>query len=100
MYIKETNEDKSYTKYVIGLTDSVIDKTGKKFQVFLQENLEYFQDLRLNNPNIGIIMPDKTFMKICTYEMAKHSPEKVRNVFKTIDAIKAYNELKQQKENK
>lgn len=98
MFIKDTNEDKSYTKYVIGLEDSIVDKTGKHYQVFLQENLEYFKDLRLNNPNIGIIMPDKTFMKICTYEIALKMFNKVREKFETINALDSYNELKQQRE--
>lgn len=78
----------------IGTDKTIKDKTGKEYQIFFQEKLSYFRDLRINNPKIGVIMPDKTFMAIGTYESYRTKFNSLNYKFGSIDALEMFNQHK------
>lgn len=43
-----------------------------KYQLFLQDKVDHWKDIRLNNPNVGIIV-DKVFFKCGTLETLRNN---------------------------
>ena len=80
---KKTKVVRFEKKKLVGCKGTLIDKTGKEYQIFLQEPLQYYVDLRLNNPKLGIVVKG-VFWALCNYES---DLTKVTNKFKGINAI-------------
>jgi hypothetical protein len=58
----------------IGLDLTMKDKSLKEYQLFMQNDLDFYQDIRLNNPKIGVVLQwqgFKVFQPLgATYETA------------------------------
>ncbi|MEN6290756.1 MAG: hypothetical protein ABFD07_01900 [Methanobacterium sp.] len=66
------------TKFVIGLNKTIKDKTGKEYQLFSQDEIKYYVDLKINNPNVGVII-DKHFWKIASHDTFRLKFEKIED---------------------
>lgn len=56
MINNKTKETYFETKRVYGHTCILHDKHGNEYQLFLQDKVENWLDLRLNNPKIGVLV--------------------------------------------
>lgn len=55
------------TQYVHGIEVKLADSAGKEYQLFMQEEVKYVSGMRVNNPNVGVIV-DGHFWKLTTFE--------------------------------
>ncbi|MFG1594172.1 hypothetical protein [Halobacteriovorax sp. CON-3] len=67
-------------KKLVGLESFLESKEGTFYQLFLETDVVFSQGLRLNNPNIGVIV-DGYFIKIGTLEQVMYNRKEVIEKF-------------------
>lgn len=88
---KKAREIRYSPKVVHGCSQIVEDLTGDKYQLFLQDDLEHVVDIRVNNPNVGVIIKG-VFMAICRYEQYRDNGP-VTDRIKETNLVDLFSEL-------
>lgn len=74
------NEKKTFRvkkQRVHGLNKTIKDKTGKEYQLFTQDELQFYADIPINDPNVGIMI-DGVFWRITTISRYRNNFEKLK----------------------
>lgn len=81
------NEKKTFRvkkQKVYGLNKTIKDKTGKEYQLFTQDELKFYVDIPINDPNVGV-MVDGVFWSITTLSRYRNNFEKLKEMLETKD---------------
>jgi hypothetical protein len=89
-YHKKTKLGKIEKQTFIPLNIQIADSTGEKFEIGLGEKLDFYVDLRINNPK-AYVKIDNFCVPLCSYESVNN---KLAEIFSKYSIREKFNELK------
>ena len=87
---RDKNGKLSYKNKTVYETPAMIrDKDDRIYQIYLQDKLEFVSDIRVNNPNVGIVV-GQYFCSLGTYETYRDMKETIEKTVSSFNIKESF----------